>query len=173
MTVFPVTQICSAGTFSASRFSRDFWVGGEVKARQAPDHGAIGLLREGRLQVAGAQTRFHMAYRDVPIEGRQGPGQAGCGVALHQHHVRLFRIQNTAQRFEGPRRHPEEVLVLAHDVQIVVGLDLEEVQDLVEHLAMLRGHADPALNAVGLFQCRDQRCHLDGFRSRAEDGQDL
>ena len=49
-------------------------------------------------------------------------------------------------------------------------LVLEDLQDLVEHLTMLPGHADDGLEVLGvLLELLDQRAHLDGFWTGSED----
>jgi len=50
-------------------------------------------------------------------------------------------------------------------------MDLEQVKDLVEHLAVLRRDADAGLE-IGLpCEQLDQRSHLDGFRTRPKNSQ--
>ncbi len=44
-----------------------------------------------------------------------------------------------------------EVLSLLHDVEVVVGLDIEDTEDLVEHLTMLPCDVDDGPKAVRMF----------------------
>ena len=45
---------------------------------------------------------------------------------------------------------------------------LEQAQDLIQHLPMLRGHAHHGLKPRGCLQCLDQGSHLDGLGPRAK-----
>ena len=65
----------------------------------------------------------------------------------------------------------DQVLVLAHDIEVVIGLDLEQVENLIQHLAVLAGDADLGLDAGRGVESLDDGSHLDRFRTRAEDGQ--
>jgi hypothetical protein len=71
-------------------------------------------------------------------------------------------------------RDVEQILPRPHDVQIVIGTDMEQVQHLVEHLAVLGGDADQALKPAGMsFQLLDDRRHLDRLGAGTEYGDDL
>src|SRR4030095_14753998 len=65
-------------------------------------------------------------------------------------------------------------LIVAHDVQIVIGPDVEERQNLVEHLPVLRRDADDAGEMIRMtLELFEDRGHFDGFRSSAEDREDF
>jgi len=63
---------------------------------------------------------------------------------------------------------PARDLVGAHQVQVDVGPDAEDFEDLVEHLAMLRRDADARRQQGVLPHGQDQGAELDGFGPRAE-----
>jgi hypothetical protein len=53
-----------------------------VQGGQARGYHTIHLLGKWLGQVPRAQTGFHVSYRHVLVEGRQGGDQCGGGVAL-------------------------------------------------------------------------------------------
>jgi hypothetical protein len=61
-------------------------------------------------------------------------------------------------------------LIIRHQVEIVVGTNIESAQHAVEHRPMLRGDANRRMNILGGCQTPDQRRHLDGFGARTDDG---
>ena len=72
-----------------------------------------------------------------------------------------------------PRRDAGRRLSRHHQVEVDVGREVEHLEDLVEHAAVLRGHADQALEAIGRRpEGAHHRRHLDRLRPRAEDAQD-
>ena len=68
--------------------------GREVQRGQAGGDDAIHLFGEGLRQVAGAQSGFHVTHQHVLIKGRQGAGERGGGIALHDQHVRLLSLDH-------------------------------------------------------------------------------
>jgi len=59
-------------------------------------------------------------------------------------------------------------LIRRHDVEIEIGPDLEELQQVVEHLAMLRRHTNDRLDMRMRREFVHHRCHLDRVRARSE-----
>ena len=51
----------------------------------------------------------------------------------------------------------------------MVRSDVEQLQHLVEHLSVLRGHADTRFDALRATQRLNDRGHFDGLWARAED----
>ena len=66
-----------------------------------------------------------------------------------------------------------ERLAGLHAVEIVVGHDAECGEHLVEHAAMLRGHAGPRLEFRTLLHVQQNRSEFDGFGPGAEDEEQL
>ena len=71
---------------------------------------------------------------------------------------------------QDPARQTVQVLPCLHQAQVVIRLDGEDVQHLVEHLPMLPGDAHARHEVRPFLQRTNYRRHLDGFRTRAEDG---
>ena len=58
---------------------------------------------------------------------------------------------------------------VVHQVEIDVGHDARDFQDLVEHLAVLAGDGYDTVKELRLVQCGNDRGHLDGLGPSAED----
>jgi len=132
--------------------------------RQYPVH----LFRPGRQLVAGPEPGLDMAHGDPMIEGGQRRRKDRCRVALHQDQVGLFLREVPVQSENRGHGEACQGLVRAHEVQVRIGLDVEGLQDLVEHLPVLGGDADPRLEPAGPLQFADDRGQLDRFRPCAE-----
>lgn len=67
-----------------------------------------------------------------------------------------------------------QALAWADDVQIVIRPDGKQLQDLVEHLAVLgRDNSQGLESARVRLEASDQRSQFDGLGARAEDDSDL
>ena len=82
---------------------------------------AVELLREGGIQVVGPQPCFHVSHGNLKIEARQRRDKRSGGIAMHQHDIGLFRLQNGAQLFQNAHCDIKERLLVAHDGQVVLG----------------------------------------------------
>ncbi|MNE36713.1 hypothetical protein D3C80_1305340 [compost metagenome] len=142
----------------------------EVQGGQRAGQAAVAFFRPWRIQVASAQAGFHVGNRNLLVVGGQAGGQGCCGVAVHQHHVGLELGQHRLQALQNRRGHIGQVLAGLHDVQVVVGRDLEQFQNLVKHLAVLASYADARLETVVLGKVEGQRGHFDGFWAGAKYG---
>jgi hypothetical protein len=66
-----------------------------------------------------------------------------------------------------------KVLPRLHQVQIELGRNLEQLQHLIEHLAVLGGHAHAGIEGGVGLEGFDQGGHFDGFGAGAEDEEDF
>ena len=128
----------------------------------------VHLFRPRRAHVAGAQAGFHVAHRDAGMERGQRRRQRGAGVAVDQHHPRPAARQHVLHAGQHAGGDPGQVLAGTHQVEVVVGDDVEQLEHLVEHLPVLRSDADTDPQAAMLAQRMQDRGHLDGFRAGAE-----
>ena len=62
------------------------------------------------------------------------------GLSLHR---RALGIHHLAKSGQQPRGQPIERLAGLHQIQIMIGRQLRDRQDLIEQAAMLGGHANP------------------------------
>ena len=108
-----------------------------------------------------------MTDGNLAVIGCQARGEGRGRVAVDEDQVRGSLGENLVQTLDQPRCEPCQILSRPHDIEIDVGLDLEEGEHLVEHLAMLRG--DDYRRPKGRFrecvgtQFMDDRGHLDRF----------
>ncbi len=133
---------------------------------------SIRFLWEGRRQVPGPQSRFDMTDRHARIKGRQRGRQTGGRIALHQHDIRPFLVQDIPHRQQHAGCDVEKILSRLHYIEIVVRNDFEQSQHLIQHLAMLPAGANCAVNARRIPQAQDDRRKLDSFRSGSHDAED-
>jgi hypothetical protein len=139
-----------------------------VQGGQPRGYHPVHLLGKRLGQVACAQTGFHMSYRHVLVEGRQGGGKRGGGVALHQHHVGTLGLDHRLERRQDARRDLRQSLPRLHQIQVVIGSHSEGGEHLVEHRAVLGGHACAHFEICALAQVQQYRTELDGLGPRAE-----
>ncbi len=142
---------------------------GEVVAGNAAGDLAVHFFGPGAVDVVGAQTGFDVADGDLLVKGGEGRGGAGRGVAMDQDDVGLGLFEDVPHAGEDTRGDVVEVLALLHDIEVKIGLDVEDPQDLVEHLTMLPGDADDSLEAVRiLLELLDQGADLNRLRPGPE-----
>jgi hypothetical protein len=124
------------------------------------------------VDVAAAQAGLDVRDRDLAVVGGERAGQRGGGIALDHDPVGLFVVHDLPKPGQQRRGELVERLVGAHHSEIVVGNDRGHVEHLIEHAAMLAGHADPRDEAGIAAERVDHGKQLDRFGARAEDGQD-
>ncbi|MNY51998.1 hypothetical protein D3C86_1876360 [compost metagenome] len=90
---------------------------------------------------------------------------------MDQHQLGLEVLEDRGELGEHPAREVRQGLARLHEIQVGVRDDAEEVQDLVEHLAVLGGDADLEVQVVGLGDRKNHRRHLDGLGAGAEDAE--
>jgi hypothetical protein len=134
-----------------------------VERRQLADEAPVGLLREGRGDVARPQSGLDVENRLLVVEGRQGGGEGRRRVALDGDRIRGEPPDRLVGSLEGPRRHLGERLPGLVDVEVQIGLDVEEGMDLIEHFAMLPGDNDAGVESGILCEGLHERRHLDGL----------
>ena len=145
--------------------------GGKMQAGDCPGQLAVGFFGPGREQVAGAQPRLDMADRDLLVISGQRCCQRGRCIAVHQHDIGLEILQGRLDPGQDLAGDARKRLPRLHDVEVVVRHDFEQAQHLIEHFAVLRGHADARVEPFGCRQLLDERGHLDGFGASTENGQ--
>src|SRR5262249_35428554 len=144
----------------------------EVPLRERRRDLAVELFRKGCVSAVRAETSLDVADGDARVEGGERSREGGGGIALDQHRGGTRGGQYRRQAFEDARGYLAGHLAIAHDVEPVVGLDTEELEDLVEHLPVLvrDAHRGPEPR-LGRQRPQDGR-HLDRLGARAEDCED-
>ena len=147
--------------------------GGEVQRGEAADELAVHLLGIGAHAVVGAEPGLDVAAVYLRVEGGERGGEGRRGVAVDEHQVGLRALEDAREPVKHARGDVREGLAALHDVEVVVGAYVEDAEDAVEHLAVLRGDADRALNPSAALELQHQRGHLYGLRAGAEYAHDL
>lgn len=143
---------------------------GKVILAHDVDRLAVELLGPGAVDVVRAQAGLDMAHGYLQVEAREGRGEAGRGVAVHEHDVGPLVLEDGPELEQHVARDVEQRLARLHDRQVVVGCHVEDAQHLVEHLAVLAGHGHDGLELIrARLQLVDERAHLDCLRASAED----
>ncbi|MNQ85950.1 hypothetical protein D3C85_1011280 [compost metagenome] len=114
-----------------------------------------------------------MADGQLAIEGGEGGNEAGGGVAMDQHDIRLHPLVGFVQMFQQLLGQTIEGLALSHHLQVFVDHQLERVEHLLEHLPVLAGRADVQFDTGPVTQDSSKGCHLDGFRPCSEHHHDF
>ena len=123
--------------------------------------------------IAGPQAGFDVPRRDSLEKGGEGSGERGHRVALDEHDVGTGALEHARKLLQHAGRHACRRLPRDHEVEIVVGLEAEDVEHLVEHRPVLRGYTDQTLEAGGVGEKGTyDRGHLDRLRPGAEDADD-
>lgn len=147
---------------------------GEVVLAHDVDRLAVELLRPGAVDIVRAQARLDVAHGDLKVEARERRGEAGRGVAVHEHDIGPFVLEDRLELEQHAARNVEQRLAGLHDLKVVVGSNAEDAQHLVEHLAVLARHGYDCLELIRTcLQLVDERAHLDCLRSGAEDEHDF
>ena len=145
----------------------------EVELRDLAHDAPHELLGEWARADARSQARLDVPDRRAAEERGEARGHRGRRVALHDDDVRPLLVDDPRDRPHGRRRDVFGPLVRLHEVEIVIGRDLEDAQDLVEHLAMLGGRADHRPRVGATPQLHDEWRELDRLRARSEDDERL
>src|ERR1035437_5930907 len=110
-----------------------------------------------------------MADWDFSVEGSQGTAESGGGVTLNEDDVWFFFGKYGFEGADDTRRGLIKGLPRAHDVEVPVWSYVECVQNLIQHLAVLRSDADTDIEVIrqGLH-VPDYRTKFNGLGASAE-----
>ena len=149
MTVLPVSRTVSAAHALRQQPVPRGLGRSEVQVGQPRGEHPVHLLGKGMVPVAGAQAGLDVARGDALEVGGEGRGEGRHGVALHQQDVGPQLAEQRRQPVEHPGRDARGRLARRHDLEIVVGGEREDIEHLVQHVAVLGRDADDALELVG------------------------
>ncbi|MNL35908.1 hypothetical protein D3C87_1579670 [compost metagenome] len=133
----------------------------------------VGFLRPGCTQVTGTQTCLDVADGYLAIEGGEGGNEAGGGVAVYQHDIRMHPLVGFVEMPQQLFGETVEGLALGHHLQVFIDRQLERVEDLLEHFPVLACGADVQGYTWPIAQDPCQGGHLDGLRTRTENHHDF
>jgi len=112
-----------------------------------------------------------MSYLDLAIERSKRRRHRRCRITLHQNPVGLFLGQDLVNAKQYFGCELAEGMIIAHQIQVIIWLNIEQCQHLIEHFAVLCRDADNRLNVVmnrPSSQFPDNRRHLDCFWAGAK-----
>lgn len=144
----------------------------QVQRGHLADETPVGLLGEGRGDVAGAQAGLNVKNRDLVVEGGERRGEGGGGISLDHDGIGPVGLDRPPHPLQGAVGDLGEGLSRRVDVEVVVGHDAEEVVDLVEHLAVLSGDDHDRVEALVVAHGGHQGSKLDRLRAGAVDEHD-
>ncbi len=108
-----------------------------MEVRQHGHKLAILFLWERPIFVIRTQSCLHVGYRDLQIECSQRSSKSCRGIALDNQQGRTFPLQNRSNPLKNPNRNIKGALVRIHDIEVVVGHNIKQVQYFVQHLSVL------------------------------------
>ena len=146
----------------------------EMQVGDAAGELAVHFLGERRVFVVRAQARLDVPHGRLMIVGCERARERRRRIAVYEHDIRLLLGQHFVEAVHGLARDVEERLPCRHDIEVIIRLDVEQMQHLIEHLAVLCCHGHHGDNRIRmLLQLQHDWCHLDRLRPRTEHGHDL
>ncbi len=146
--------------------------GAQQQAGDAIGEHTVDLFRHGR--VLRAQVGLNMRHRDVQLGRRQRAGERGVGVAVDQHPVGLFLLDEPLDVFEHAPGHG--TVVQAGDVQFMMrARDVELLEENVRHIGIevLARVDDDFLDVVARLDGPTNGCGLDELRAGTKNGKNF
>ena len=134
---------------------------------------AVALLGERRVDLLRPKAGLDVAEADSLVEGGQTRRHRGRGVALDEDPLRALLLDHLLDALHHRAGDPGQRLPVDHDVEVVVGLQLEGHHHLVEQLAVLGGGAEAHLELGALLERADHGRHLDRAGAGPDHHQDL
>lgn len=152
------------------------------------DHLAVQLLREwGQVAAAGAQAGLDVHHRDPQVEGGKGRRHRRAGVAVDEDRGRAAAAEHVVGRcllvevdlellnaevFEALHHRGDplvQVGAAGARPEGDVGLDLGQLEDVLDQTVVLTGRDDDRFVAVAVAQGADDRDQLDRLRPGTDD----
>ena len=128
----------------------------------------VHFFGERLIFIICSQACFYMAYLHLIVVCRQCAGECcGC-IAVYQNDIGFFLTHYFFQTCQGSCCDACQSLSCLHDIQVMLGMQVENFQNLIQHFSMLRCYADDAFDFGCFFQFFHQWSHFDGFWSCTE-----
>src|SRR5439155_7295672 len=141
----------------------------EVQFSDLADDAAHELLRKRARADAGPKSSLHVGHGLLAKESRDGRGHRAGRVTLNDDHVWPFLIDHSSNSGNHRSHDVFRALIRAHHVEIMLGVKVEDLEDLVEHFAVLGGDADHRLNIRTIPKLEHQWGELHRLRARSKD----
>ena len=122
---------------------------------------AVHFLGPGLINIAATQPGFDMIDGNFAIVGRERAAHGGGSIALNDNPIRLYLVHHRAQPGKQGRSQRIKALIGFHDIKVMLGHDPGDIEHLIEHAPVLRGHADYGREArIGLQRGEIGRAHV-------------
>ena len=144
---------------------------GVVTLGERADDPAVAFLGPRGEEVPGAKARLDVRDGNAVVVGRERGRRGRVRVAVHQHAIGQPPGERAGEPSHDGAGDVDETLPRAHDVEVHVGLEVEQRERLGEHLAVLAGRAEARLDPRGRGEALHQRRHLDRLGTGAADQQ--
>ena len=126
----------------------------------------VNLFGPRAVYIVRTQPGLNMSYRYLLIKRSQCRRHRGGRITMHQYHIGQNSLQYISQTYQYPACHIIQVLPLFHDIQVIIGVYLKNLQYLIQHLSMLPSHTYNCLKIIWiLLKFLNQRSHLNCLRS--------
>lgn len=112
---------------------------------------------------------FDVTNQDLQVEASKCGYKRRRGIAMHQNHIRLLGFKHFLNTVEDVRSNVKQSLTVLHDVEIIVWDYIENSQNLVEHLTVLRRNANNSLDTLACLELIYEWAHFYCFWPCAKD----
>ena len=110
---------------------------GEVPAGDDARRSPVHLLGERELEIVRAETRLDVGDRDVSMERGDGRRKRARGIALHDDRLRAVFVELLTDPADGAAQQVVERLARAHELQVLIEFDPEQVEHGIDELHVL------------------------------------
>ena len=146
----------------------------KVQGRNAAREAAVHLLGERRVDVVRTKPRLNVSDGDLMVVCGECAGKGGGRVAVDEDEVGTLLLEHLVDAEHGTRCDVEKGLPRRHDIEVIVRRDVEEVQHLIEHFAMLCRDERPRFDRVRVtHELPDNGGHFDCLGTCAKDRHDF
>jgi hypothetical protein len=139
--------------------------GGKVELGNLGNQPPVGFLGVGAEQVIGAESGFNVADGNLVVEGGEGGGEGGGGVALDDHEIGRSLDKIVGQSLQAPASNIGEGLARLHDRQIAIAPQVKKIHHAIHHFPVLSRQHHFGLEAAIALKRQNHRSQLDRFRT--------
>ena len=146
----------------------------EVQCRDAAREASVHLLRKGGIDIVRPKSRLNMPDGNLMIVRGKRAGKGRRCIAVDEDKIGAVLLEHLVDAHHCARCDVKERLPCRHDIQIVIGNNVEETQHLIEHLTVLRRDERPRFDLICMtHELHDNGRHLNRLGTRAKDRHDF
>ena len=121
---------------------------------------SVHLFGIRRIFVICAQSCLNVTDFRLIVKRRERADKGSAGVAVNKHNVGFCLVYNVIKTGERICCNGQKRLSVFHNIQIVIGCDVENFKHLVEHLSVLCCNRNDRLNIFVFFKLLYKRSHF-------------